>query len=191
MQSTENERWLPVVGYEGIYEVSDHGRVKSLARVIIASNGQRRPVRERILKAAPRPRHHLNLHRDGICANRYVHHLVLEAFVGPRPEGMEACHWDDDPDNNNLSNLRWDTHSENSRDKIRNGNDPRSSKTHCIYGHVLADPNLLQGRKPWRGCLACSRAHGILRHRGSTFDPAVADAYYREIMSAVDATDGL
>jgi hypothetical protein len=52
---------------------------------------------------------------------RYVHHLVLEAFVGPRPKGMECCHWDDDATNNRLSNLRWGTRLDNMQDRIRNG----------------------------------------------------------------------
>jgi hypothetical protein len=45
--------------------------------------------------------------------SRQIHRLVLEAFVGPCPEGMECCHRDDDPFNNALSNLRWDTHRAN------------------------------------------------------------------------------
>ena len=51
----------------------------------------------------------------------FVHILVLEAFIGPCPEGMEACHWDDTRNNNNLHNLRWDTHKSNCADATRNG----------------------------------------------------------------------
>lgn len=47
--------------------------------------------------------------------------LVLEAFVGPCPDGMECCHWDDDQNNNVVSNLRWGTKSDNAMDRIRNG----------------------------------------------------------------------
>jgi hypothetical protein len=54
-------------------------------------------------------------------ASCVVHRLVLNAFVGPRPEGMECCHYDGDSTNNNLSNLRWDTHSANMQDQIRHG----------------------------------------------------------------------
>lgn len=43
----------------------------------------------------------------------YVHRLVLEAFTGPCPKGMECLHADDDPTNNHLTNLRWGTHSDN------------------------------------------------------------------------------
>ncbi len=51
---------------------------------------------------------------------RRLHHLVLEAFVGPRPPGMEACHNDDDRTNNALCNLRWGTRLENAADRVRN-----------------------------------------------------------------------
>src|SRR5262245_39281520 len=56
----------------------------------------------------------VNLVGDGVNVSRAVHCLVLEAFVGPCPPGMEACHFpDSNRANNNLSNLRWDTHIEN------------------------------------------------------------------------------
>lgn len=51
----------------------------------------------------------------------YVHHLVLMAFVGPRPEGMQAAHWNGDRCDARLANLRWDTPTNNCRDKIRHG----------------------------------------------------------------------
>src|SRR6266545_5079971 len=58
---------------------------------------------------------------NGKKTNLLVHRLVLEAFVGPRPLGMECCHEDDDPDNNRLGNLRWGTPKDNSADARRNG----------------------------------------------------------------------
>lgn len=63
----------------------------------------------------------VNLHREGQKVTRRVHHLVLEAFVGPRPSGMVCCHYDGDPANNRLDNLRWDTPKANSDDKRRHG----------------------------------------------------------------------
>lgn len=58
--------------------------------------------------------------KDGGQLWRQVHHLVLEAFVGPRPEGMDGLHWDDDNQNNHLGNLRWGTPKENKVDAKRN-----------------------------------------------------------------------
>jgi len=60
--------------------------------------------------------------------SRLVHHLVLEAFVGPCPDGMECCHLDDDRTNNRLENLRWDTHRSNCADALRNGKQARGER---------------------------------------------------------------
>lgn len=66
---------------------------------------------------------------SGVRHYRLVHRLVLAAFVGPCPDGMEACHFPDiDPNNNNLANLRWGTKSENCADRLFHGNDTRGEK---------------------------------------------------------------
>jgi hypothetical protein len=62
---------------------------------------------------------------------RYVHRLVLEAFVGPCPDGMAACHNDGDTSNNRLANLRWDTHQANALDKLFHDTMPMGSKVYC------------------------------------------------------------
>ena len=59
-----------------------------------------------------------------------VHRLVLTAFVGPCPEGMECCHSDGDHRNNRLDNLRWDTHSSNELDKLKHGTHNRGERNH-------------------------------------------------------------
>jgi hypothetical protein len=53
--------------------------------------------------------------------HRKVHHLVLEAFIGPRPDGFEACHGNGDPTDNRVENLRWGTHEENHDDRAMHG----------------------------------------------------------------------
>lgn len=110
------ERWLSVVGYEDHYEISDIGRVRSIR----TNFGNRR---SRVLKV--RPTHdgygYVELSRDNVQRKRKVHHLVLEAFVGPRPAGMLACHDDDDGMNNRLGNLRWDTPRSNYDDVVVSG----------------------------------------------------------------------
>jgi HNH endonuclease/NUMOD4 motif len=125
-----NERWMPVAepGFS-IYEVSDHGRVRSVDRTT-PYRGSTRFYQGRLLSPSSdfsgNGRQMVLLYSDSDSGlprrvARKVHHLVLEAFVGPRPEGMEALHWDDDPSNNHLINLRWGTHSENVHDSVRNG----------------------------------------------------------------------
>lgn len=148
-----SENWLPVVGYEGIYEVSDLGRVRALPR-IDAQGGNRRL---RVFKPSRMDawgHRGVTLRRDGVIRSFYVHSLVLEAFVGPRPPGMEGCHWNDVPDDNRLTNLRWGTRSENRLDIVRNGNDPNARKTHCLRGHPYSPENtyVYAGRRHCREC---------------------------------------
>jgi hypothetical protein len=72
--------------------------------------------------------------RVALCAggmkNLYVHRLVLQVFVGPCPEGMEACHNDGNRANNRLANLRWDTHQSNVDDMRAHGTHRQGAKMH-------------------------------------------------------------
>lgn len=67
----------------------------------------------------------VSLCRYGIRKHFLVHHLVLLAFVGPRPEGTECCHRDGNHSNNCLENLYWGTHEQNLMDSMRLGSIPR------------------------------------------------------------------
>ncbi|MEW1706979.1 NUMOD4 motif-containing HNH endonuclease [Microbacterium sp. NPDC089190] len=187
MNSTE--RWLPVPGWDGLYEVSDEGRVRSLARVVMRRNGVALRVRSRDLVASPEPNGHLqvSLKSPGVRSQRRIHQLVLEAFVGPRPPGHETCHNDGDPSNNRLENLRWDTQSENTRDRVVHGTHNESSKSVCPRGHLLTAPNLTRhhAANGVRSCLACARTWALVRRRGGRFDVDLADAKYLEIMTAL------
>lgn len=122
MDNDTEELWLPVVGYEGLYEVSSFGRVLSVERTINRA-GHAYRVRERILKAGPNKFGYpqVTLSKDGNTQpGQLVHWLVMQAFTGPVPEGKEVLHWDDNPSNNHLSNLRYGTRQENVDDKVRN-----------------------------------------------------------------------
>ena len=112
LQQDELEVWKPILGWIK-YEVSNLGRVRRLAG--FTSNGHR--WRGKVLA-------------EGICVvlndgsrqkSEKISRLVLLAFVGPAPKGMEGCHADDNKLNNKLSNLRWDTHKANAQDALRNG----------------------------------------------------------------------
>lgn len=132
--------WLPVIGLEGLYEVSDQGDVQSLDRWVRCGQWGRRLVAGQRMTPQPLNGGHLFVYlSDGSGGKRgfLVHRMVLEAFVGPCPDGMEALHWDDDPFNNKLTNLRWGTRSENMRDKVRNGHDHNARRAECAYGHQL------------------------------------------------------
>jgi hypothetical protein len=65
---------------------------------------------------------------------KMVHGLVLQAYVGDCPKGMEVCHYDSDRLNNNLSNLRWDTRQENARDKMRHSREIFEREIDLRYG---------------------------------------------------------
>ncbi len=112
------EEWRPAVGWEGLYEVSDLGRVKSLDRYISA---QGRRYSCRLLKPGNDGRYlFVILRKDGVSTNRKVHRLVLEAFEGPRPSGMEALHGPGGVhDNCWPESLHWGTRLENVRDLVR------------------------------------------------------------------------
>lgn len=114
-----HERWNAVVGFENLYEVSNKGRVRSLPRV--TRHGRRR--RGKVLSPDVQwtGYRRATLYRDGEKTRRMVHVLVLEAFVGPCPEGQEACHRNDDGGDNRLENLRWDTRQNNWLDRVRVG----------------------------------------------------------------------
>ena len=82
--------------------------------------GRRGPLRKLAIQRSKRGYCLVNLDVDGRNRSRLVHQLVLEAFVGPKPPGLEGCHYPDhDKANNRVSNLRWDTHDENIRDNYR------------------------------------------------------------------------
>lgn len=117
-----NEEWRPIPGWEAEYEASNFGNVRSVLRAVPHPNGSTLTIIQRPIRQAANPRSgHMtvSLCRDGRCVKRYVHQLVLSAFVGPKPDGMEGCHYDGDPANNRLENLRWGTHEENMQDAVR------------------------------------------------------------------------
>lgn len=100
------EEWREVTGYK--YEVSNRGRVRSSRRVRATRTHRDGHIQ-------------VTLHKDGTRKTFYVHVLVLEAFVGPRPKGYQTCHNDGDPSNNCVYNLRWDTQASNYNDRRKHG----------------------------------------------------------------------
>jgi hypothetical protein len=124
MNAPARETWLPVVGFEGLYSVSDYGRVRSEARIVERRRGASYSTPTRIRKPSSSkdcPYLSLSLSRGGVNVTRYVHDLVLTAFRGPRPPGLEGCHGDGNCTNNRVGNLRWDTRKGNFADKTIHG----------------------------------------------------------------------
>ena len=163
------EQWRPVVGYEGSYEVSDQGLVRSIARTIHYPKGGLRELPTRVLSQRMRGRARslypvVELARNNRKHSFKIHVLVLEAFVGPRPNNCVACHANDDPKDNRLENLRWDTCSANTHDSIINGSHYQAGKTVCRQGHEYSGGNLYFRPDGGRGCRACRR-QASMKHR--------------------------
>lgn len=103
-------QWLPVPGLEDRYEVSDQGHVRSLRR-------GNRFLGSDVCRGYKRVTIHCPVRGQH---TRYVHTLVAEAFLGPRPEGMECNHLNCDKLDNRVENLQWVTRSENNRHMVNN-----------------------------------------------------------------------
>lgn len=139
-----DEIWKSVVGYEGRYEVSNYGRIRTLVnskgklanpaiRELEEHNGYLRVMISKPLAGAKR-----------IQQTKFVHCLVLEAFVGPRPKGKQCAHLNGDRKDNRLENLKWVSKTENERHKIIHGTDnsgfrhPQSVLTTEIADRIVA-----------------------------------------------------
>lgn len=123
-----DEVWRPVPGYEGYYEVSSLGKIRSLDRIVTLSpnrwggTSKKRIVGTEIKSFRKNSGYWgVMLRRDGAFRNRLVHAIVCEAFHGPRPDGMDAAHEDGDRDNCAASNVSWKTPAQNAADRTRHG----------------------------------------------------------------------
>lgn len=123
------ETWAIVHDYP-TYEVSTLGRVRN------TETG-------RILRPRSNGRGYLSvrLYRDKSGRNRTVHRLVMQAFAPTERTDVEICHNNGVKTDNRLSNLRWDTHSQNALDEVRARRNPQIRKTHCPKGHPYDQEN--------------------------------------------------
>jgi hypothetical protein len=154
--TTSVEVWKPVVGYEGLYEVSNQGRVRSLRRGKVLSTT---------------PNKHLgyvayHLRRAGAVQSVYAHSLVLETFVALRPsKDYQACHRNGDRADNRVENLRWGTRVENYEDARRHGTNSKGRR----HGSAkLTEQDVLAIRADPRLHREIASAYGISRSRVST-----------------------
>jgi hypothetical protein len=145
------ELWQPVEGYEDLYEVSDSGRVRRLtARVWVnRGNGYWINRKGRLLKGGlDQDGYVLHvLSKQGKTKTHKTHHLVLNAFVGPCPDGLQTRHLNGRRSDNRVSNLAWGTPAEQMEDICKHGNRRcgpdhhfygRTGENHWLYGHDAA-----------------------------------------------------
>ena len=151
------ERWLPVPGYLGIYEVSDQGRVRKLVM------RQGRPPG--LLKGTPRNGYlFVQLNKNKKSTAWFIHRIVLTAFIGPRPPTIHGAHINAVRDDNRLINLHWCTPKENEADKFPLGLDPtgeRNAMAKVDDSMVRAIRRDYVPRSRTRCCQGLARRYGI------------------------------
>ena len=110
------EEWKDIADYEGFYQISNLGRVKSFPRKFTTK-------KPRILKGKPTPKGYLqvSLSTNNKVFPKYIHRLVADAFVFNAFDKLEVNHKDGDKKNNKANNLEWVTHAENQRHAGKNG----------------------------------------------------------------------
>jgi hypothetical protein len=162
-----SESWRSLPGYEGMYEVSDQGHIRSVSRVI--SCGQRggsRTLRGRIIRASPaNPVGHLRTGlrgHDGRTHSVWVHRIVARAFI-PNPDQLPyVLHGPGGPADNRVDNLRWGTAADNAADCQEFGSPfDYSARSRCRSGHDMTEANTYvpPGRPRERRCRTCMRAN--------------------------------
>lgn len=122
VMSLHKEIWKTVVGWEGLYEVSNLGRVRSIPRKVKRSNHYLL-LNSKVLSLGTDRKGYkrVNLWSYNKYVTRLVHSLVLQAFVGPCPNGQQARHGPNGPSDNRLSQLSYGNQSDNEQDKRRDG----------------------------------------------------------------------
>lgn len=153
------EEWLPVVGAEGWYEVSNRGRVRRVRQSCGTTAG-------RILRPAIGSNGYpmVSISINGVVKRRTIHRMELEAFVGSAPPDMDALHRDGDQTNNDLSNLYWGSVSRNLADSVAHGTHFWAKRTECGKGHEYTPENTyIRTDGGARKCRRCMRDSGARR----------------------------
>lgn len=172
------ESWKPIPGYEGWYEVSDHGRVRSLDR----TTPRKRSGRMIALSKDGKGYFKVSLCKNGTEFTAKVHKLVAQTFL-PDPVGeLWVLHRNGDQQDNRAENLYWGTPSDNMKDSVAHRTHIEANKTHCPRHHQLSGLNLVpsQSRLGKRSCLACAKTHNKIQISNPKFQQ-VADEFYLEI----------
>lgn len=153
------EEWRPIPGWEDLYAISSHGRVKSFHF-----------AKPRILRPGANPKGYLHvcLHRDRQQTIGRLHVLVAAAFLGSRPDGAVIRHLNGDQTDNRPENLAYGTVAENNRDMVAHGTHACAAKTHCKWGHEFTPENTKRNSTTGsRVCIACARRHSKAQDRSA------------------------
>ena len=158
------EKWRPVTGYEGLYEVSDQGQVRSLDRVILRSNGVPMKVKGRVLQLKPGNKHdHLKVTLVNGSEQRevvWVHRLVALEWCERLPGQDVVLHGKEGPTVNRADHLRWGTYADNYADMAVHDTLPvYVPPDKCLAGHPMTPENVyVPPKRPnERRCRECQR----------------------------------
>lgn len=116
---------------------------------------------------------YVNIRVDGRQVSFTVHRVVLETFIGDRPDRMECRHLDGDPANNRLENLKWDTRAENTKDRTRHGKHNTGNRERCPKVHVLGGENSYpnkQGTGRRGNCRVCGNTLSWINYHPEDID---------------------
>ena len=116
-----SEEWRDIKGYEGLYQVSNYGRVRSVSRIVTWKNNQLKTYKSRIMKIQQKNGYYtVSLYKDFNSKTIRVHRLVGEAFI-PNPDNLPFInHIDENKLNNRVENLEWCTRQYNNNYGSRN-----------------------------------------------------------------------
>jgi len=141
-----NEVWKTVIGYEGIYEVSNKGRLKRMGYGVLKEQKNNKGYKRN------------GLWNNGICKFFSTHRLVAFAFI-PNPEDKPFInHIDNNPENNSVENLEWCTRKENSEHCVRQGRQNQGEKQHSAKLRV---EDILEIKSSTASGLALSKKYGV------------------------------
>lgn len=140
------EIWKDIEGYEGFYQVSNEGRVKSLERTITYKDNRKKILKEKILHPflSDLGYYHVMLSKNGTPKRYKVHRLVAKAFI-PNPSNLPIInHMDENPKNNKAENLEWCDHKYNINygtaiERMRKKNQNRADLSKAVEQYTLAE----------------------------------------------------
>jgi len=163
--SIVDEIWKDVLGFEGFYQVSNLGRVRSVDRVVVHPRYGDMRRKSRVLKPSLSTCGYLSLVlcRDGVDSSKTVHSLVALAFIGDRPNGYQINHKDGNRFNNSLENLEYCTRLDNMRHAFDLGlmNTPKGEKHRSAKLKVSDIPIIRQRLSEGHFQTAIARDYGV------------------------------